>query len=129
MSTKATIHFHFKDDDAPEAIVYRHWDGDPESTLPDLKRFFADVQEQARDTRFNDPPHLAAKYVVWQAHENARRYDGEKYVPTAMLDFSSVGVCTGDPEDIDYRYHIWCGSSSPPEVTWEWVFSFQEAER
>lgn len=123
MSTKATIHFHFKDNERSEAIIYRHWRGDPETVLSDLERFFADVKEQTLDTRFDDPSYLAAKYVVWQAHENARRYDGEKHVPTTMLDFSSVGVCTQDPVDIAYRYHVRCDSNrlpeATPEVTWE----------
>ena len=120
MATRATIHFHFEDDDAVEAIVYRHWDGDPDMVLPDLKQFFDDVKEQTRDTRFNDPSYLAAKYVVWQAHENARVYNQEadKYIPSAMLDFSSVGVCTQDPGDIACRYHVWCKSEGP-DVTWE----------
>ena len=124
MSTKATIHFHFKDNERSEAIIYRHWDGNPDMVLPDLERFGYDVKEQAPNTRFDDPSYLAAKYVVWQAHENARRYDGEKYVPTTMLDFSSVGVCTQDPADIAYRYHVWCDSDGLPEVTWEETLPF-----
>ena len=119
MSTSATIHFHFDDGDEAVAIIYRHWDGGPDEVIPDLKRFFDDVREQAHPTRFNDPRYLAAKYVVWQAHENAFRYDGGKYVPTEMLDFSSVGVCVRDPEDIAFRYHVWCNPENP-SVAWEW---------
>jgi len=114
MSTRCTVHFHYRDNQEPEAIVYRHSDGYPNSQhgVPaSLERFFTDVETQTKDTRFNDPTYLAAKYVVWQANE----YSGDE-----MLDFLSVGVMQSDPGDIEYRYHIWCNSDKP-NVTWEKV--------
>ena len=126
MSTRCTIHFHWGHDKEVEAIVYRHSDGYPEGILPDLQQFFADVVKQTNDTRFNDPSYLAAKYVVWQANQYARRYDFEtgEYVKGAMLNFLSVGVLMQDPGDIEYRYHIHCGeldTNGYPEVTHESV--------
>lgn len=117
MSTRCTLHFHGYGTMEDRAIVYRHCDGYPDGPhgVPaDLERFFAEVESQTNDTRFGDPCYLAAKYVVWQAGENAR---GSK-----PLDFLSVGIMMQDPFDIEYRYHINC-SGAPrtgrPEVTWE----------
>ena len=108
MSTRATVHFehHGK----TRAIVYRHSDGYPEGLGEDLKQFFADVKEQTGDTRFSHATYLAAKYVVWQANKYAETFDVKlnKYVPSNMLDFLSVGVVMEDPGDIEYRYHVNC---------------------
>jgi len=125
MSTRCTIHFHWMEEKQPSAIVYRHSDGYPEGEhgVPAcLNQFFSDVEEQTRDTRFGDPCYLAAKFVVWQANQYARKYNYEtqEYEPGEMLDFLSVGVMMEDPSDIAYRYHVRCGpGGGRPAVEWE----------
>ena len=114
MSTRATIHFqHSNEQD--EAIIYRHCDGYPEGLGKDLQSFFADVQAQTKDTRFNDPSYLAAKFVVWQAGEYTKE---PKRLP---LDFLSLGAVKEDPGDIEYRYLVKCKGSTVPEVKCEEV--------
>lgn len=128
MSTRSTTHF--ISGGKTRAIVYRHPDGYPEGHGVDLQRFFADVEEQAQDTRFNDASYLAAKLVVWLADmfadktmtrteadearvpilENAYKMGDTEYVrvKARMLDFLSVGVMMEDPGDIEYRYEVDC---------------------
>ena len=122
MSTRCTIHFHDGNSPKSVAIIYRHSDGYPESVLPDLQQFFAEVQKQTSDTRFADPSYLAAKYVVWQATENARHYDFDtnQWQPSQPLDFLGLGVLMSDPSDIEHRYHILC-TNGLPEVRHETV--------
>ena len=129
MSTRCTLHFEQNGQKA--AIVYRHCDGYPESdvgVLADFDRFLSDVEAQTNDTRFTDPCYLAAKFVVWQANQNAKTYGrnpetGEyEYTPAGMLDFLSLGVVLHDPGDIEYRYHVKCngsGENGRPVVAWE----------
>ena len=126
MSTRCTVHFHYMDREDPDAIVYRHGDGYPEGVLPDLGEFFRAVQDQTRDTRFDDPSYLAAKFVVWQAGRYAGRYNPKigEWEKTEPLDFLSVGVLLKDPGDIEYRYHVHCGqyaADDTPIITWEKV--------
>lgn len=100
MSTRCTVHFSHGSLDA--AAVYRHYDGYPDEDsgmLHTLATFFAAVQAQTKDWRFNDPSYLAAKYVVWQANE---------YQKGQPLDFLGVGVVLTDPGDIEYRYTVDC---------------------
>ena len=114
MSTRSTTHF--VRGDRTEAIVYRHPDGYPEGHGRDLRRFFAAVENDTQDTRYNDPSYLAAKLVVWLAREFAQSYefDGEggftvtSHADKRPLDFISVGVVMEDPGDIEYRYIIHC---------------------
>lgn len=122
MSTRSTTHFHFEGESKPEAIVYRHTDGYPESMLSDLDEFFQDVIAQTGgDTRFNDPTYLAAKWVVWLANKFS------KYSSGNLLDFLSVGIMMEDPFDIEYRYHVYCDASGDflnpvtPTVIWDEV--------
>jgi hypothetical protein len=78
--------------------------------LPDLDRFFADVEKQCGgDTRFGDPTYLAAKFVVWQAAENARYYPHVAYEEGGPLAFLGVGVTTNDAGDGEYIYTVECG--------------------
>lgn len=99
MSTRSVVNFCYNEH--IEAKVYRHRDGYPETVLEDLARFFTSVKEQTADTRFHDPSYLAAKFVVWQAHEYAD--DLEK--PLAFL---GVGILMVNPGDIEYEYFINC---------------------
>lgn len=108
MSTRCTIHFTDTGED-PDAIIYRHSDGYPEGAGADLYRFFAQVAEQTRDTRFDDASYLAAKLVVYVAHANAVHYLGNgKHERAAPLDFLGCGVLMQDPSDIEYRYVVDC---------------------
>lgn len=107
MSTRATVHF--QEGGETLAIVYRHYDGQPDNSglAYDLGRFFKEVQRHTDDTRFNDASYLAAKFVVWQATE---------YKGNGALDFLGIGVVLEDPEDIAFRYLVACDSSDTPSV-------------
>ena len=120
MSTRCIINF--GSDNNIVAKIYRHSDGYPSAILPDLQTFFEDVMAQTKDTRFDDPSYLAAKYVVWQAHEYAEKLNEKfEYEPSEMLDFCGVGVCQKNPGDIDYEYFVDCDhvdASARPLVTY-----------
>ena len=111
MSTRCNIHFNYSDGTVA-ANIYRHCDGYPDGVLPDLARFFQDVQDQTDDTRFNDPPYLAAKFVVWQAAKNAESqafdYRTGKIDPSKIrpLNFISLGVVSQDAGDGEYVYEV-----------------------
>lgn len=117
MSTRCNIHFTYDGRDKVLANVYRHSDGYPDGVLPDLDKFFAAVEDQTEDTRFNDPTYLAAKYVVWQAGEYARYGDALAGGRPAPLAFLGVGVTTYDAGDGEYVYTVACKSDGRPEVT------------
>lgn len=124
MSTRCNIHFTDKTGEI-EANIYRHGDGYPDGVLPDLERFFAEVEAQTKDTWFNDPSYLAAKFVVWQAGENARiaafDYMTGKQGEVKPLDFLSVGIVSADAGDGEYVYTVECSPGYPPRrpsVTW-----------
>jgi hypothetical protein len=113
MSTRSTTWFVSGDTSRPEAKVYRHADGYPEGHGRDLQRFFGDVADQTRDTRFDDPSYLAAKLIVWLAREFATSYDGGKrtsHADTRPLDFLSVGVVQDDPGDVEFVYVVDCAT-------------------
>lgn len=117
MSTRCNIHFSYGARERDLAAnIYRHSDGYPDGKhgVPaDLARFFAAVEEATRDTRFDDPEYLAAKYLVWQAGECTR--SGK------ALDFLGVSPCIEDHGDIEYVYTVNCGAldeSGHPSVTW-----------
>lgn len=110
MSTRSTIHF--IEGERTTAIVYRHSDGYPTVGGRDILRFFEAVREQTKDTRFDDPAYLAAKFVVFLAGEFApmQTYRDGAYHPEEAkpLNFLSVGVVMRDPFDIEYRYLVDC---------------------
>lgn len=114
MSTRCNIHFTASPDSPPEANIYRHSDGYPEGVLPDLEKFFAEVERQTEGgmggTRFSDPSYLAAKFVVWQAGEFA------KYGSGNPLDFISLGITDQDAGDGEYVYTVVCSGSGRPTV-------------
>ena len=117
MSTRCNIRF--MHGDKVHANIYRHTDGYPQSIIPDLRRFFADVLAQTADTRFSDASYLAAKYVVWQAHEFTRPYEWEKHERN-MLDFISLGVVMNNAMDGEYIYELDCDTArenAPPRIT------------
>lgn len=120
MSTSCTILF--QAENALTARVYRHYDGDPDSVSADMERFFDAVEEQCIDTRFADPPYLAAKFVVWQAWEYAKSHAAMtaaimngKARPDAVapLAFNTVGICTRDADDLAYVHTVTCSGGRP----------------
>ena len=119
MSTRSTTHF--VEGEYLDAIVYRHADGYPEGHGADLLKFFTEVADTVKDTRFYDGSYLAAKLVVWLAKQFARHYDSKKgkWVANGYLDFNSVGIVQEDPGDIQYRYVVDCSVmvNGRPRVT------------
>jgi hypothetical protein len=103
---RATIHFcHGKE---TEAIVYSHFDGD--SLDEDLKEFFADVEKQApKDTRFDDPTYLAARFVVWKAANHVASSKKHGYGSGNLVDFTGIGIYMTDPSDLSCSWTVDCG--------------------
>lgn len=101
MSTRCNIHFYGYG--RVIANVYRHWDGYPSAVLQDLQQFFKDVESQTNDTRFTDASYLAAKFVVWQALQNAESNDS-----CNPLNFLGVGVTNEDAGDGEFVYKLNC---------------------
>lgn len=106
MSTRATIHFLNEGSDQPQAIVYRHSDGYREGLGKDLVKFCDDLRANLDDTRFNDPSYLAARWIVWDAHnyQTAVRQGNDPH----RCDFLGIGVVQNDPPDIEFRYKVFC---------------------
>lgn len=135
MSTRTNIHFNHGKDLC--ANIYRHSDGYPGKVvngeeieygmLSDLLKFFRELKANVGDTRFNCAEYLAAKFLVWQAKENARRYEGmvdgkAKYVDTHYLEFLSVSPCVQDHGDIEFIYEVNCDKFDDegfPVVRWK----------
>lgn len=121
MGTRCNIHFNGGKTVA--ANIYRHYDGYPGKVvdgreaeygvLSDLLKFFTELLENVADNRLTDPTYLAAKFVVWQAKQNARTYkgmvDGEaEYEDNHYLDFLSLGICVADNDWSEYIYEVDC---------------------
>jgi hypothetical protein len=109
MSTRASIHFQ-GNDGKTNAIIYRHHDGYPKGLGKDLKIFLQEVKRQCKDTRFDDPSYLAAKFIVWQS---------VKYAEDSIskpLNFLGIGICIKDPGDIEYKYLIKCKNNKLPVI-------------
>jgi len=59
-----------------EISVYLHWGTNNE----ELAEFLSDVQmNNGRDTRFDDPSYLSARFVKWWTDAHWPEYDGQKY--------------------------------------------------
>lgn len=122
MSIRCTTHFVMgKEDNKPEAIVYRHTDGYPEEAGMDLLEFLEQCGK-LKHPRFTDPSYLAAKYVVFLADKFNFKYRGPEFEQVraeSKLDFLSVGICREDPLDIEYRYVVDSGEfvDGRPKVT------------
>jgi hypothetical protein len=104
MSTRACVHFCRNEESEADAIIYCHGDGYPDGLGKDLQIFLKEVKENVKDNRFHDAEYLAAKFVVWQAKQNAEYGNGH------YLDFISLGIAKEDHGDIDYRYRVICNS-------------------
>jgi len=96
MSTRAVVKFCYGKEVA--ATIYRHSDGYPEGLGKDLHQFFAEVEEETNDTRFDHTDYLAAKWVVWDSQQG----------DAIRLDFLGVGIVAHDPADIEYQYLLDC---------------------
>lgn len=100
MSTPALVKFE------NDGAVYIHWDGYPESIIPNFQAFLREVQASVIDTRFEDASYLAAKYVVWQARNFC---DSDNY-----LDFISLGIANPKNDYGQYyTYVVNCGVGIP----------------
>lgn len=118
MSTRSVIEFVYGDNVKPQARVYHHYDGDPETMARDLGLFFDDVAAQCgprgNDNCFTDPSYLAAKFIVWQATRYARDPGGYEGAPKGgPMYFSGVAPCIVAPPDIAYLHTVRC----PADVT------------
>ena len=112
MSTRATVHF--QQGGQTEAIVYRHGDGYPDGLGKDLEGFLDELVAKVEDTRFDDPPYLAAKWIVWDAIKYGNRGGN-------FLNFLGVGIVLTDPGDIEYRYLVECDTADRPTIKVEQV--------
>jgi hypothetical protein len=112
VSTHAIVNF--VDGRTVVAKVFKHSDGYPlgESGMrATLERFFDDVERHAAeggygaDTRFDDMTALAAKYVVWQAAQEARgaplNFGGE--VRVLMVDYDAEHIYSVRSQGEDVR--------------------------
>lgn len=121
MSIRCMLYFESREG-TPDSMIYRHIDGYPEGVLPDLDKFFTELEENVQDTRFNDAPYLASKYLVWQSKQNACTYNSEfKRIDAHYLDFLSVAPVIKDYGWIEYKYHIICDTNGRPRIEHEEV--------
>lgn len=85
------------------AVVYKHWDGNPDAMMPLFTRFF-DRCAALSSPRFDDPFYLAAKWVVFLAEEDHAGRDDYTDDP---LDFLGVGITAPGIEAYeDYVYTV-----------------------
>lgn len=101
MSTRSTIHFHDRErPEEPQAILYRHHDGYPDTehgVLATLEEFFSTYEREHGHKSGGDyAGRLAARFIVWRTANTGR-------VNEIMQD---------DPGDIEYRYHVYSGYDS-----------------
>lgn len=112
MSTRCVIAFHYGNSESPIALIYKDYDGHPESVAFVLTSFFDDVETQCGprpdDNRFTDPSFLAAKYIVWQAAEYARESD-------KPMDFSGVAPVLSIPRDVEWIHTVRCSDDRSTE--------------
>jgi len=135
MGTRTNIHF--MEGERMVANIYRHFDGYPEGVLPDLESFFKEVKDNLSDTRFTDAEYLAARYVTWQARQNAREFNREtgEYVPKDhFLDFLSLGICIEDHGDIEFIYEVnsdrsMFDESGSPDVRWKSTYGVKKWQK
>lgn len=101
-----------------EAKLYRHCDGYPGGVDRDLEAFFEYIEQalQGHSRRYSDPEYLAARFIVWDAAEHAR-----KYHPNRPLDYTGLGVAMQDHGDIEYLWFVECDSDERPKVRHEEV--------
>lgn len=101
------------------AMIYQHSDGYPDGehgVLVLLQTFFRAVEKDTRDTRFEDPEYLAAKFLVWATQaQRAREVEWRKTWPASMrdapdgpLNFLGHGVSLREHGDIAYCYFVDC---------------------
>jgi len=111
MSTRAMLVF--CEGGQPQAMIYRHDAGQPDGPhgVPaDLTRFFRECETfctMISGPRFGDPDYLAAKWVVWEAHQIHLVWakHGRAIHP---LDFLSLGVDMNLHWDLDFGYLVHC---------------------
>ena len=122
MSTRCLIKF-ANADDKVESTIYQHYDGYPEGVLPELNKFYAAVESETNDHRYNDAPYLAAKFVVWLARQNAQiesKADDWRKPNQGNLNFLGVGVLdsTAGNYGAAYIYTLKCANGARPTITY-----------
>lgn len=118
MSTRSNIIF--SGGHGQPAAVFQYLNGMPEAVLPDLARFFADLQAvnataRARpgDTRFAHPEYLAARYITWQAGQWAAEDAAD---PLSVI---GLGVGAQDIDMIAWTYQVTCNDPDTwPQVSY-----------
>jgi hypothetical protein len=115
MSTRCQVAFCHgtNDHERKDALVYVHSDGYPEGVGKDLLRFFEEVKAVTKDTRFDDPEFLAARFVAWKTLEYAAKGYGYKGDAKSPLNQTGIGVSQRYHYDIQYLYVVQCGSGDP----------------
>lgn len=110
MGTRCAIHFcspysNSTLDNRIEATVYQHYDGYPQNVVSKLHRFFeAVLSKQPRDTRFDDPSYLAARFLAWAIREEDEN---------PLDSMTGYGILSGSlPGDLSYRYFVDCKVAS-----------------
>jgi len=95
-----------------KATIYKHYDGDPHTIFQDFQNFF-NASKTLKDSRFNDPNYLAARYVVWLANQ---------FSETSPIDFLGVGICITQPYGIQYQYFIDCSTAFTPIIEYKELY-------
>jgi hypothetical protein len=135
MGTRMTVEFADTAESEPGSRIYRHWDGYPSGFVPDFAAFLLEVEANVEDKRFNDPIYLAAKYLVWQARQNAhkRNFKTGEMETLHYLEFLSVGPVLYPADDMgaEYVYRVVSDEqyAGLPKVMWRQAISDGESER
>jgi hypothetical protein len=117
MSIRAAIHFIEGPDKSPEAIIFRHGEGDPRRLGKDLISFLGFVEGNVPDTRFDDASLLAARWVVYDAILRGNPPKGR--LKDFPIGFTHVRILANATDDIHFIFTVHCyGNSVLPKITW-----------
>lgn len=129
MSTRALVDFK---DSKKETVarIYVHCDGYPTGLGVDLQKFLdkcaaCENSETFGGTHFDDPYYLAARFVVYKAHQNQESTNeiakafNRKSVTINEVDFVGVSIVPIDDDvwpSIAYFYDVICVNESRPKI-------------
>jgi hypothetical protein len=93
-------------------MIYLHWGGPPEIMAVNFEEFFLRVERDGgKDTRYNDPEYLAARFVVFASVECGTADD------PGSLGFTGVGVTATTVvkaiEAGSFTYAVDCSGNGP----------------
>jgi len=93
-------------------MIYLHWGGPPQIMAETFDDFFARIERDAgKDTRYNDPEYLAARFVVFASVECGSAED------PGTLGFTGVGVTATTVvkaiEAGSFTYAVDCSGNGP----------------